>query len=41
MNKRKKKIFRYYAQMVALVKRIVNDDELTDEEKIIILATIL
>lgn len=37
----KKKIFKYYAEMAALIKRIVNDPDLTDEEKIIILATIL
>ena len=35
------KFFHYYAKQVRLIKEIIEDDELTDEEKIRLLGTIL
>jgi len=37
----KEKFFYYYAKIVKLIKQIIEDDELTDEEKIRLLGTIL
>ena len=39
--KNKNKFFYYYNKVVLLIKEIINDNELTDEEKVRLLGIIL